>query len=93
MPNGCRCSAIFVYLFVSQISGIVYGFMSELSLHTENDDTVCPECDGHGKAMCTVLGRGLRTIHYHCLVCREQWMRFQIIPRDQIPFVRLFTND
>src|SRR5262245_43116855 len=56
-------------------------------------DTRCPECDERGKAMCVVLGRGVRTIHYYCLICRAQWMRMQMIPRDHIPFIRLFTND
>ena len=63
------------------------------SLPADKDETICPECDERGKAMCVVLGRGLRTIYYQCLVCREQWMRLQIIPPDQFPFVRLFTND
>ncbi len=27
--------------------------------------------------MCIVLGRDLRTVHYQCLVCREQRMRMR----------------
>jgi len=63
------------------------------SLATDKDEIICPECDERGKAMYIVLGRGLRTTHYQCLICREHWMGFQTIPRDQIPFVRLITND
>ena len=63
------------------------------SLPTDTDETVCPECDERGKVICIVLGRGFRTIKYQCLTCREQWMAFHCIPRDQIPFVRLITND
>lgn len=43
--------------------------------------------------MCVVLGHGLRTIHYHCLICHEQWLLTQVTSRDRIPFVRLFSND
>ena len=63
------------------------------ALDHQPNHSLCPECDERGKAMCVVVGRGLRTVHYHCLVCREQWMQTQTIPHDYIPFVRLFTND
>lgn len=49
---------------------MLFGRMSGPSLPTDKDETICPECDERGKAMCIVLGRGLRTIHYHCLMCR-----------------------
>jgi len=67
--------------------------MKNSSLPNDKDETTCPECDERGKAMCVVLGRGLKTIHYKCLVCREEWMRLDVIPHDEIPFMRLFTND
>jgi hypothetical protein len=40
-----------------------------------------------------VLGRGIRTVHYHCIFCRHDWMHVDVIPRDSFPFVRLITRD
>jgi hypothetical protein len=53
-------------------------------MHTTKDETLCPECDERGKAMCIVVGRGLRTVHYQCFTCRERWMQMQVIPHDHI---------
>lgn len=62
-------------------------------MQTERADHLCPKCLADGKAVCIVMGRGVRTVHYRCLACNEEWMPAHAMPHDRIPFLRWVTTD
>ena len=59
----------------------------------DRQESRCAKCQESGKAMCVVVGRGVKTVHYHCFACRHEWMHARVIPKDHIPFLRLVTVD
>ena len=58
------------------------------ALDDEQRRSLCPRCVGgvQGKACCLVVGHGVRTIHYVCTVCFDQWQYAVLIPASQSIF-------